>query len=118
MMDSAFDKGDSYIPGCESEAKEWLLKVLKRFPKKVGENVMDKWRLVGPFDINSKLEQKVITFKYNLELVDRGGFSYKKDYFGQLNKDGQMHGIGRAVWHDKNLYEGQFKDGYADGYGR
>ena len=44
MMDSALDKGDSYIPGCESEAKEWLLKQLKKFPKKVGENVMDKWR--------------------------------------------------------------------------
>ena len=87
-MDSAFEKGEAYIPGTESEAKEWLLKVFKRFPKMVGENVMDTWRFLGPFDIESKITQKTVKLQYNLELVDKGGFSYKKDYFGQLNKAG------------------------------
>ena len=60
MMDSAFDKGEGYIPGTESEAKEWLLKVFKRFPKKVGENVMDTWRFLGHFDIESRMTDKSI----------------------------------------------------------
>ena len=117
-MDTAFEKGDGYFPSTETEAKEWLLKVLKRFPKKVGDNVMDKWRLIGPLELAEKLDQKMLKLEYNLELVDRANFSFKRDYFGQLNKNGQFHGIGRAVWHDKNLYEGMFKDGFANGYGR
>ena len=60
MMDSAFEKGEAYIPSTESEAKEWLQKVFKRFPKMVGEKVMDTWRFVGPFDIESKINQKAV----------------------------------------------------------
>ena len=39
-------------------------------------------------------------------------------YYGQINEQGQMHGIGRLCRVTGQIYEGSFKDGLQHGWGR
>ena len=41
-----------------------------------------------------------------------------ESYFGQVNSENKKHGIGRECWVSGQIYEGEFKNGKADGWGR
>ena len=55
---------------------------------------------------------------YGLRMMElTNEYGYDK-YFGQVNENGQYHGIGRHCMVTGQIYEGQFYDGHHHGYGR
>ena len=77
----------------------------------------------APFKTWQKLKAMSVKeiSKNNLVLLDHHQLQYKEDlhkgWYWQ-EKDGEKNGIGRFVYPDNQIYEGQFKDGGFSGYGR
>lgn len=82
-----------------------LKKLFKEEPKKGSDQIIAKWQELGPIDLPEWILSKKVSFDHTKALTEQGA----------CHK--QENGLGR--WsQDTVLYEGQFKEITADGYGR
>jgi len=100
-------------------------------------NVLDQWATLKPFNLYRFIENATIVVPAHYSILDlkrqgvyqwkgqghqevghgvgrdMGGFGlYEGQYF-----EGVAHGYGRIIWRNRNSYQGYFRDGKADGQG-
>ena len=120
----------------EIETKFWGIDPEKILRKKLPQKILDllrsepqinkgkthislkKWRELGSFNLLDMHKKSPINFDSKLQFGEyRSNIAH---YIGQVNQEGRAHGLGRWVSSevDNHIYEGQFKYGKFDGFGR
>jgi hypothetical protein len=85
------------------------------WPSGLDEKEIKVWYNLGPFYLGDFVRDDKIELDFDLELKKKseGGWKYE----GQVNDSYQRHGVGR-LWNYSQIYEGSFKNGKFDGFGR
>jgi hypothetical protein len=79
---------------------------------------MQKWNNNTAVDIDEWLSSGKINFDKDLRImIATNDYGYDK-YHGQVNDQGQYHGIGRLCRVSGQIYEGNFFEGCKHGWGR
>ena len=98
--------------------------VFESQPKIKYEEPLDTINKLGPIQIREWIEKDLIRFNPELKTVVAMEINIKYlpqtgEYTGQVNEEGQMHGVGRYYWNfGQRFYEGSFYQGKFHGFGR
>lgn len=77
-----------------------------------------KWNTLGAIDLNDWIQQGLVNFDPSLAIkISTNDYGLDK-YYGQINEQGQMHGIGRLCRVTGQVYEGNFYEGNQHKFGR
>ena len=76
-----------------------------------------RWRELGPISLSDVIKFNNKDIDYDNNEIGKPVKAFAFDFYGQLNKNKELNGIGRANYGDM-IYEGQFKNHYWHGYGR
>lgn len=108
----------------EDEINFWGLNLQKyhdqlsrifNFSPKRKEPSFQKWEQIERFDFKKFISDE------NFELVAKKNFNENLDYYGQITRSNDTltpHGVGREIWQNGDMYEGQFENGVKSGFGR
>ena len=113
----------------DSAMKRSIINLLNSEPvldEKANQKPLENWRIAGPLrleeiiansDVPICLNANELTYVYNQEeTTNFSGLQFK--YSGQINKDDVYEGIGRRIFEDGDIVEGQCINGKINGYGR
>ena len=76
-----------------------------------------RWRELGPISLTDLIKFNNKDIEYDNDHIGKSIKAFSFDIYGQLNKNNEMNGIGRANYNDM-IYEGQFRNNTWSGYGR
>jgi len=92
--------------------------MLNTQPEKAWKESIDKWKELGPLNLEKIIHDKKIIFDHELAYKELIKADDRYDYFGQVNSKNQAEGFGRKCIYDGRIYEGFWKDDQLQGYGR
>ena len=82
---------------------------------------MKIWKEVGPLRLDELIKSGKVGVnenQFDTQQKQATAENQLYDYFGQVNEGDKFDGLGRLCIYNKQIYEGQFRNGYMCGFGR
>ena len=116
-MIAEFDKNVTYYVN-DDVTKVWTQQ--KPFPLKesISNNLISIDKAFAINNLTLSLQSVEVPIGLKLGQVESFPFKTNRYYIGQLDSFIQPHGVGRLIGDKTWIYEGQFRNGLANGYGR
>ena len=121
QLDKGLARFDTLADSSLKRQIEDMLKQVPELGSDKPQKALTNWKRLGPLTLEQIMERSEVPLDfdesvnyYKMESYYTGGKEY-----GQFRKDVvKCNGVGRAVYPDGQIYEGQFRDGKPNGYGR